>query len=316
MKKILLLLVITLASTTFAAAVNDKDKNKKKQQPQPSALVLQTMRDSLSYAAGLAATNGLLPFLQQEYGVDSTGIADFVAGLREGLKQLDNPQFKARHAGIAIAKMLKSRILPQTTAEFKGTPHEIDTDIFGQGFVAGIQNDTAVYTLDKATEVYQEHRTAAKAAKDKVYIDQNTAWLKDNASKPGVKTTASGLQYKILTEGTGDIPQKEDKVTVKYEGRTIDGNVFDSSYKRTPQTTSFQCNQVIKGWTEALTMMPVGSKWELYIPQELAYGERQAGPIQPFSTLIFTVELVSIDKAQPEAAPAEPKKETKKSKKK
>ena len=136
-----------------------------------------------------------------------------------------------------------------------------------------------------------------KKEKESAYIAANTAWLKQNAAQPGVKTTASGLQYKVITEGKGEIPQKEDKVTVKYEGKTIDGNVFDSSYKRNPQTTSFRCNQVIKGWTEALTMMPVGSKWEIYIPQELAYGERQAGQIQPYSTLIFTVELISIEKA-------------------
>jgi FKBP-type peptidyl-prolyl cis-trans isomerase FklB len=86
-------------------------------------------------------------------------------------------------------------------------------------------------------------------------------------------------------------------VTVKYEGRLIDGTVFDSSYKRNPQTTTFRVNQVIRGWTEALTMMPVGSKWELYIPQELAYGSRQTGKeIKPYSTLIFVVELVDIVK--------------------
>ena len=115
-------------------------------------------------------------------------------------------------------------------------------------------------------------------------------------------TTPSGLQYKVLVKGNGEIPSVDDEVTVKYEGRLIDGTVFDSSYKRPGETSKFRPNQVIKGWTEALTMMPVGSKWELYIPQNLAYGERQAGKISPYSTLIFTVEMVSVEKAKkPEA---------------
>ena len=99
------------------------------------------------------------------------------------------------------------------------------------------------------------------------------------------------MQYKVITEGTGAIPADSCKVKVNYKGTLIDGTEFDSSYKRNAPAT-FRANQVIKGWTEALTMMPVGSKWELYIPQELAYGARESGQIKPFSTLIFEVELV------------------------
>ena len=117
-----------------------------------------------------------------------------------------------------------------------------------------------------------------------------------NKTKDGVKTTASGLQYKVITEGKGEIPADTCKVKVNYKGTLIDGTEFDSSYKRNEPST-FRANQVIKGWTEALTMMPVGSKWELYIPQELAYGARESGnQIKPFSTLIFEVELLSIEK--------------------
>ena len=109
-------------------------------------------------------------------------------------------------------------------------------------------------------------------------------------------TLASGLQYKELVKGTGEVPQAGAEVTVKYEGRLIDGTVFDSSYNRGGAGTSkFRTNQVIKGWTEALQMMPVGSKWELYIPQNLAYGDRKAGKIAPYSALVFTVELVAVE---------------------
>ena len=100
----------------------------------------------------------------------------------------------------------------------------------------------------------------------------------------------------MLRQGDGEVPQKTDRVKVHYEGRLIDGTVFDASSKHGTEHASFRADQVIKGWTEALTMMPVGSKWQLYIPQELAYGERQAGQIPPYSTLIFDVELVGIDK--------------------
>ena len=131
------------------------------------------------------------------------------------------------------------------------------------------------------------------------YKSENEQWLTANAAKEGVKTTASGLQYKVIKEGTGETPKATDRVKVRYEGKLIDGTEFDSSYKRGPEPTAFRADEVIKGWTEALTMMPVGSKWELYIPQNLGYGARQAGKIKPYSTLIFTVELVEIDKPEP-----------------
>jgi len=110
-----------------------------------------------------------------------------------------------------------------------------------------------------------------------------------------LKLHQAALQYKIIKEGNGAVPTDSSKVKVNYKGTLIDGTQFDSSYDRKEPTT-FRANQVIKGWTEALTMMPVGSKWELYIPQELAYGAREAGQIKPFSTLIFEVELVGIEK--------------------
>ena len=138
-----------------------------------------------------------------------------------------------------------------------------------------------------------------KAAEENIAIGKK--FLEENKGKEGVVTTESGLQYKILTAGTGAIPTKEQEVKVHYRGTTIDGKEFDSSYKRKEPAT-FLPTRVIKGWTEALTLMPVGSKWELYIPSDLAYGARGAGAnIGPNSTLIFEVELLDIVK---EEAPA------------
>jgi FKBP-type peptidyl-prolyl cis-trans isomerase FklB len=120
-------------------------------------------------------------------------------------------------------------------------------------------------------------------------------FLAENAKKPGVITTASGLQYEVIKKGNGPIPSDTSKVKVNYHGTLIDGTVFDSSVDR-KEPIVFKANQVIKGWTEALKLMPVGSKYKLYIPQQLAYGNHDQGKIKPFSTLIFEVELISIEK--------------------
>jgi FKBP-type peptidyl-prolyl cis-trans isomerase FklB len=120
-------------------------------------------------------------------------------------------------------------------------------------------------------------------------------FLAENAKKEGVKTLPSGVQYKVLKEGNGAVPADTSVVKVHYEGRTMEGNVFDSSYKR-GEPTKFRVDQVIKGWTDALKQMPAGSTWEIYVPQELAYGERQQGSdIKPFSMLIFKIELIDVD---------------------
>ena len=147
--------------------------------------------------------------------------------------------------------------------------------------------------------MFQQRMTERQAAnKEKLYGANREAgqkFLAENKTKPGVVTTASGLQYKVITEGTGEKPTASQKVKVDYEGRLIDGKVFDSSYER-GQPATFGVTQVIAGWTEALQLMPVGSKWELYIPYELAYGDRETGgDIKPYSALIFTVELKGIE---------------------
>jgi FKBP-type peptidyl-prolyl cis-trans isomerase len=125
-------------------------------------------------------------------------------------------------------------------------------------------------------------------------MDAGKKFLEDNAKKAGVKTTPSGLQYKVLTEGTGKKPKGTETVTVHYRGTLIDGTEFDSSYKR-GESISFALNRVIAGWTEGLQLMPTGSKYEFYIPYNLAYGERGAGSvIPPYATLIFEVELLGV----------------------
>jgi FKBP-type peptidyl-prolyl cis-trans isomerase FkpA len=187
----------------------------------------------------------------------------------------------------------------------------LDIKAFEKGIEEAYDGKTARLTDQQRMEIKQAtlKKLQEKAAADRAATaDKNKAdgekFLADNGKKPGVKTTDSGLEYEVLTEGKGDHPKATDKVTVNYKGTLIDGTVFDSSYDR-GQPISFPLNGVIPGWTEGVQLMTPGSKYKFYVPSKLAYGEHGAGAqIGPNSTLIFEVELVSIDK--PDAAPTAP----------
>ena len=295
MKKLILLALVFMAGVTLTTQA--KDKKKKPVATTPASIVkLVSPNDTLSYLAGMSATEGLVAYLQQSFQVDTTNMADFLKGFREAQTRVSDPAFKAYAAGMQIAEMVNSRILPNMKQAFAGSKDSIEHAMFINGFTAALQNDTTFFTQNEATKRYRQRMEDVVETRNAAYKQENADWLKANAKKEGMHTTPSGLQDKVLVEGKGPMPKESDKVKVKYEGRLIDGTVFDSSYKRDPQTNTFRCNEVIKGWTEALTMMPVGSKWEVCIPENLAYGGRQAGQIKPYSTLIFTVELVGIEK--------------------
>lgn len=178
---------------------------------------------------------------------------------------------------------------------------DVDPDLIAQGIKDAISGGKALMTEDQQRDVmtsFQKTLMAQREAKAKEAGEKNKkdgeAFLAANKTKDGVKTTASGLQYKVLKMGDGKKPQATDKVSVNYSGRLIDSTEFDSSYKR-GQPTEYPVSGFIKGWIEALQMMPVGSKWELYIPSDLAYGERGNGQIiGPNATLIFELELLAI----------------------
>ena len=278
-------LVLVASASLFTASAANKKKNVKKVTP----VVLATEGDSLSYAAGVYATRGLIPFIQQSYQVDTAYMADFIRGYEEAIDKANTPQGTAYIVGMQIAQMVHQRILPSTRQELKSTKDSIDANMFSRGFVAALANDTTLFSEKKAGEYKQE---ALSGAGEK--------FLAENAKKPGVKVLPSGLQYKVIKAGQGEVPKATDEVEVIYEGRLIDGTVFDATSKHGgAKTDKFRAGNLIKGWTEALTTMPVGSKWQLYIPYELAYGERQAGQIPPYSTLVFDLELVSIVKPEP-----------------
>ena len=227
-------------------------------------------------------------------------MTDFLKGFNEGASKIDKKDV-AYMAGLQIGQMVSKQWVEGFNQQIFGgdSTQTISRENLLAGFVAGVVGK-GIMTKEEAQTFMQTQMDAVKAkAMEKKYADNKAAgekFLAENKTKEGVVTTPSGLQYKIITKGTGEIPADSSKVKVNYKGTLIDGTEFDSSYKRKEPAT-FRANQVIKGWTEALTMMPVGSKWELYIPQELAYGARETGgPIKPFSTLIFEVELVGIEK--------------------
>ena len=191
---------------------------------------------------------------------------------------------------------------------------EVDPQLVIQGFNDGLTGAKTQLTEKEAQAVLQEVGTEVqKAQRERIEKagaankTEGEAFLAANKGKEGVVTLPSGLQYKILTAGTGPKPAAADTVVCNYKGTLIDGKEFDSSYKR-GQPATFPVNGVIKGWTEALQLMPVGSKWQLFIPPRLAYGERGAGAdIGPDATLIFEVELVSIQEKPKDASAQQPK---------
>ena len=299
MKKTIVLALALVVSASFSPVEAMKKKNKEVVIPaQP--VELNSSSDSLSYAAGVALTNGLIPYLLQQK-MDTTMMADFVRGLREGMQAAGDPKQQAYMIGLDIARQVNERMLPGITEEFKDSPDSIISDLLCRGFVDGIEGDSTVFTYDAAQQFFTKKRAADKIAKEnKLYGPTREAgeqFLKENAKKDSVIVLPSGLQYKVLVKGDGEVPLENQKVQVTYAGRLIDGTVFDASSKHGDKPAELTPTQVIKGWTEALTMMPVGSKWQLYIPYYLAYGERGAGDqIKPYSALIFDVELVGIVK--------------------
>ena len=248
----------------------------------------------------MAQTNGLKEYLVDRMGVDTAYMADFIKGLNEGANAGDNKKKAAYYAGIQIGQQISNQMVKGIEHEVFGndSTQNISLKNFMAGFVSGVINKGGLMTTDTAQVIAQNLMTKIKTRSMEKEYGPNKAegvkFLADNAKKEGVKTLESGVQYKVIKEGKGAIPTDSSMVKVHYEGKTIDGNVFDSSYKRGEPIT-LRCNQTIKGWTDAMVHMPAGSVWEVYIPQELGYGEREQGEIKPFSALIFKIELLEVN---------------------
>ena len=265
--------------------------------------------DSLSYMIGVNQGNGLSEVATTHMGIDSAFVAEFLKGIEAGAAEgasATNAKALAFVIGKQIGLQASGLMFNQINENIFGKNSEtsLSKDNFLAGLLAVANNKSLVPPTDAQAFINAQLDAIKEKATEKQYADNKAAgekFLAENATKEGVKTTESGLQYKVIKEGQGEIPTKSSTVKVHYKGTLIDGTEFDSSYSRkdkdgNAQPTTFRADQVIAGWTEALTMMPVGSKWELYIPQELAYGVRDAGKIKPFSALIFEVELLEIEK--------------------
>ena len=295
MKKLILFALCACISLGAGAA----KKNSKKKSKEPVEVVDTVCIDTFSYHFGRANSNGLKNFISQRMDVDTTYIDDFVKGFEQMTLTEADKREKARLAGIEIRQQVEEQVYPGVSKQVNDSADVLNKALFVQGFRDGFYGKNTTISMDstqklvkKQLDYYHKVSMEKKFGANRIAGEE---FLKANAKKDSVKVTPSGLQYKILTAGTGEIPTKESKVKVNYEGHLIDGTEFDSSYKRGKPVT-FPVSGVIAGWTEALCMMPVGSKWMLYVPQELAYKDREQAKIPPFSCLIFTVELLEIDK--------------------
>jgi FKBP-type peptidyl-prolyl cis-trans isomerase FklB len=287
MKKLnLFLLVAIFATFTFSSCKNDK----------PGKPTLKSQIDSLNYAFGVANGDGIKNYYLQG---DSTGEAlnSLLKGINDGLKsKVDKENMELASIGTQIGSSLKEQSKSGLMGDSSLT---VNIDLVKQGLINGMKGSNIKMTPQEASGYLQSTMQSLQEKKmEKQYGANKEAgenFLRENAKKPGVITTPSGLQYEIIKKGNGPMPTDSSKVKVHYHGTLIDGTVFDSSVERN-EPAEFYVNQVIKGWTEALKLMPVGSKFKIYVPYQLAYGSADQGKIKPFSMLIFEVELLSIEK--------------------
>ena len=289
MKKLMIVAAMAIVAAGFTACGNGAPKAS-----------LKSDVDSMSYAIGMAQTQGLKEYLVDRLGVDTAYMGEFIKGLNEGANAGDNKKKAAYYAGIQIGQQISNQMVKGINHEVFGedSTKSISLKNFMAGFISGTLGKQGLMTVEQAQTVAQTKMQEIKAREmEKAYgpnREEGEKFLAANAKKEGIKTLESGVQYRVIKEGTGAVPADTSLVKVHYEGRLLNDSVFDSSYKRGEPIT-LRCNQTIKGWTDAMVHMPAGSVWEVYIPQELAYGEREQGIIKPFSVLVFKIELLEVN---------------------
>jgi len=254
--------------------------------------------DSLSYAVGMQYGKDVLRYGEMN-GMDSAYANEFYRGIKKAFKDGGNDRKEAYNIGVAIGSQLYSRMFQGLNEQlFAGdSTQSISEKKFLQGFMAAAKNENMAFTADDA-QMYAQIKFGEiqRRSVEKQFAANKAAgekFLAENGKKPGVKVLPSGVQYKILKEGTGPTVPDSVAVEVNYEGRLIDGTVFDSSEKQHRPAT-MTARGTIAGFAEVLKIMPVGSTWEVYIPQDKAYGDRNMGTIKPFSALIFKLELLGV----------------------
>ena len=288
MKKITFFLAVALAAVMTSC-----------NQSAPNAS-LKTDIDTLSYAIGMSQTQGLKEYLNARMGIDTTLVDDFLKGFYESVKAADNKKKAAYYAGIQIGQQVSQGMIKNINQMIFGTDstQTINENNVYAGFMAAVAGKFDVMNIDSANNYVQTNmETIQNAAKQKAYAENKEAgekFMAEIAKKDGIKELGDGVYYEVITEGKGEVAADTCRVKVHYEGTLIDGTVFDGNMDGEPAT--FGASQVIPGFKAALTTMPVGSKWKVYIPQEQAYGSQDMGNIKPFSALIFTIQLEDIVK--------------------
>lgn len=271
---------------------------------------LQSDADTLAYAIGFAQSQNpseeqIKNYLMQA-GSDSAYVAEFIKGIKEGMDKADDKKVMARELGVQYGMQMKMGLFPQIEGQvFVGdSTRHLNPRLFLAGMNDGRTDNCAISVNGQkltVVEVQQFVGDLMGRMVDKANASKKTeahAFMLNVAKQPGVQPLEGGVYYKVLTEGKGAVPTVEQTVKIEYEGRFADGSVFDASEPGQPVT--FPVGGVVPGFATALTHMPVGSEWEVYIPYDLAYGERGQGKIPAYANLVFKIKLVSIEAAAAE----------------
>ena len=274
MKKLTVVAALAIAAASFTACGNQAPKED-----------LKSDIDSLSYAFGIDQGQGVKQYLQQ-MNIDTAYIDEFIKGLNDGATNMDDKKKAAYNAGIGVGMNMNMVI------------QSISLSNFLAGFAASAKGNNKNMTVEKARQIEQKVPQAIQAkTAEKKFGDnkkKNDAYMAKVAKNPEMKALKQGVYYKEIKAGTGAKPTASQVVKISYEGKTIDGKVFDKN-----NGVTMQIGQAVPGFNEALLNMPVGAKWEVYIPYAAGYNAQQPSPdIKPFSTLIFTIEMLSIEKTE------------------
>ena len=285
MRKLTFAALFAVAASAFMACGNSTPKAD-----------LKNDIDSVSYAIGMAQTQGLKEYLVRGLGVDTAYMDEFFRGLNAGVNAGDDKKKTAYYAGIQIGQLISNQTLKGVNLQLFGedSTQTISLKNFMAGFYAGTMDKKGPMDMQEAQAVWNIKMPAIRnRSLEKQYGENRAAgekYLAEYAKKAGVKKLPDGVLYRVIKEGSGAMPKDTSWVRVNYQGKTIDGKVFDER----KEPVALRANQVIPGWTSALTHMPVGSIWEVVIPQEMAYGNRETPQIKPFSALVFRIELVGL----------------------
>lgn len=262
---------------------------------------LKTAEDSLSYEVGVTNSRGVKDYLSQQLGVDTAYLDEFIKGVKAGAQAGEDKKKAAYYAGIQVGQQLSTQMFKGINYEIYGqdSTKQISLKNLINGFVAGVRGKAPMTQEEAFKDANRLMQQLKSSTLEKSYGPNKKAgedFIAKMKKTAGVKELKGGTLYKVIKEGNGPIPADTSRIHVSYEGRLIDGKVFDSSYKNNDgKPVEVNVNQMIPGWIQALTHMPAGSIWEIYVPQDQGYGLRDVGNlIKPFSALVFKIELVDI----------------------